>query len=166
MGSNENQKDLIGYFSDFGKQFKKIFPKKRKKRKTTESEAVKAENLSAGTTFSGLSEPADGNAHRFSFGAVYANDPARAEFEKENPNFPTGAIVVREKNAFPTSETPDIVIAMVKREKGFSAETNDWEFFVFNGADLSMQKRETKGECAACHSRADKSDWIFRSYLQ
>ncbi len=110
--------------------------------------------------------PLPANAHGFSFGVVYANDLAKAEFEKENPNFAVGSIIVREKNAFPTSATPETVIAMVKREKGFSAETGDWEFFVFNGADLKMQKRETKGDCAACHSRTDKSDWVFRSYLK
>lgn len=97
---------------------------------------------------------------------VYANDLAKVEFEKETPDFPTGSIIVREKNALPTSAVPETVIAMVKREKGFSAETGDWEFFVFNGADLKIEKRETKGDCAACHSRAGKSDWVFRDYLR
>jgi len=55
---------------------------------------------------------------------------------------------------------------MVKRENGFSRKTNDWEFIVLGGADLKMQKRETKGDCAACHSRAEKTDWVFRDYLK
>jgi hypothetical protein len=100
------------------------------------------------------------------FGIVYANDPARAEIEKENPQFPVGAIIVREKHLSETSETPEIVIAMVKREKGFSKKTNDWEFFTFGGADLKLRKRETTGDCAKCHIRAEKTDWVFRDYLK
>lgn len=100
------------------------------------------------------------------FGVVYANDLADAELEKENPQFPVGSIIVREKLDAATSETPQTVIAMVKREKGFSEETGDWEFFVFDGADLKMQRRETKGDCATCHATAAKTDWVFRDYLK
>ena len=120
--------------------------------------------MPSGVTFSSLMNTTAN--HKFSFGEVYANDLAKAEIEKENPHFPVGAIIVREKNETATSETPQIVIAMVKREKGFSADTGDWEFFTFNGADLKMQKRETKGDCATCHIQAEKTDWVFRDYLK
>jgi hypothetical protein len=106
------------------------------------------------------------NDHKFSFGMVYANDLAKAEMDKENPQFPVGAIIVREKNETATSEMPQTVIAMVKREKGFSAATGDWEFFVFNGADFKLNSRETTGNCAACHIQAEKTDWVFRDYLK
>lgn len=97
---------------------------------------------------------------------VYANDLAKYELAKENPLFPVGSIIVREKNLAIDSPMPETVIAMVKREKGFSRETGDWEFFVFSGADLKMQRRETKSDCAACHVKAEKSDWVFRDYLK
>ncbi len=106
------------------------------------------------------------DSHNFVFGVVYANDLAEIEIEKENPQFPVGSIIVREKNLAATSETPQTVIAMVKREKGFSKKSGDWEFFTFNGADLKMQKRETKGDCATCHVQAEKTDWVFREYLK
>lgn len=147
-----------------------MFPKKRKKENQPVAptpDPAALDKLPKGTTFSGVFEPLNANSHGlFSFGVVYANDLAKAEFEKESPDFPAGAIIVREKNALPASTVPETVIAMVKREKGFSTETGDWEFFVFNGADLKMQKRETKGDCAACHAGAGKSDWVFRSYLK
>ena len=172
----KNQKDLVGYFSDFGRKIRKIFPKKRDKQKPIVAKTpdpAEIDKLPKGTTFSELMKvppdkpvPFPSNSHGFSFGVVYANDLAKGEFEKEKPNFAVGSIIVREKNALASSETPETVIAMVKREKGFSAETGDWEFFVFNGADLKMQQRETKGDCAACHNRADQSDWVFRSYLK
>lgn len=106
------------------------------------------------------------DSHAFTFGVVYANDLAKLEIEKEKPSFPVGSIIVREKNATATSELPQTVIAMVKREKGFSTETGDWEFFTFDGADLKMQKRETKSDCAKCHVNAEKTDWVFRDYLK
>lgn len=102
----------------------------------------------------------------FSFGVVYANDLAKAEIKKEKPKFPEGAIIVREKRAKAEDETPQIVIAMVKREKGFSKKTGDWEFFTFNGADLKLQKRETSGDCAKCHAQTTNTDWIFKTYLK
>lgn len=123
--------------------------------------------ISKGTTFEKLLniKPED-NSHKFSFGEVYANDLAKAEIEKDAPNFPVGSIIVREKNLTITSIIPETVIAMVKREKGFSEKTGDWEFFVFDGKDLRMQNRETVGSCSACHSNAKESDWVFRDYLR
>ena len=100
------------------------------------------------------------------FGIIYANELAKAEIEKEKPKFAVGSIIVREKHLSAESEIPATVIAMVKREKGFSKGTGDWEFFTFNGADLKIQKRETKSDCAKCHIRAEKTDWVFRDYLK
>lgn len=101
-----------------------------------------------------------------SFGMVYANDLAKAEFEKKEPNFPVGSIIVREKITEINSETPEIFIVMVKREKGFSKKTGDWEFLTFNGADLKLQNRQTKSDCSECHLQAKKTDWVFRNYLK
>jgi hypothetical protein len=99
------------------------------------------------------------------FGVVYANEIAVSEFENEKPQFPVGSIIVREKNKTKDAEIPEKFIAMVKREKGFSKKTGDWEFFVFDGKDLQLQKRETVGNCSACHSNVKNTDWVFREYL-
>ncbi len=106
------------------------------------------------------------NNHQFSLGMVYANNLAKIEFEKENPVFPVGSIIVREKIVDSANKTPQTVIAMVKREKDFSKETGNWEFFVFNGADLKLKSRETKSDCSKCHIQAEKTDWVFRDYLK
>lgn len=97
---------------------------------------------------------------------VYANDLARVEIARDARAFPVGSIIVREKNETATSEIPQTAIAMVKRAKGFSSQTNDWEFFMFDGKDLKLQTRETTGNCATCHSKAEKTDWVFRSHLK
>lgn len=98
-----------------------------------------------------------------SFGMVYANDSAKAEFDKKKPRFPAGAMIVREKNAAIDSTSPEVFIAMVKREKGFSRKTGDWEFLTFD-ANLKLQKRETKSDCSKCHGERKDTDWVFRDY--
>ena len=102
----------------------------------------------------------------FSFGTVYANDLAKPHFAQITPNFPVGSMIVREKRLKIEDEKPQTIIAMVKREKGFNKKTNDWEFFMFDGADLALKKRETKGDCAKCHSQVKDSDFVFKTYLK
>jgi hypothetical protein len=101
-----------------------------------------------------------------SFAKVFANDLAAREIYRLNPNFPAGSIIVREKLLSETDAAPEIVAIMVKREKGFSKKTGDWEFFILDGTDLKLQKRETKGDCAKCHAQAEKTDWVFKNYLK
>jgi len=83
-------------------------------------------------------------------------------FQKEK-KFPVGSIIIREKRSRSSTE-PEKVIAMVKRESGFSSLTADWEFFAFEGAKFKLRSRETVGNCATCHVYAE-SDWAFRSYI-
>jgi len=162
---------LVQIFSRAGKDLKKIFtPSKNRKNTKIETQLPAAkkeiEALPTGVKFSDLLKQQNDDSHNTTFGVVYANDLAKAELEKENPAFPVGSIIVREKNETATSETPQTVIAMVKREKGFSEKTGDWEFFVFDGKDLKLNSRETIGSCATCHVRAEKTDWVFLDYLK
>ena len=104
--------------------------------------------------------------HSFSYGVVYANDLAAPEVSKSTPLFPVGSILVRERLPQLTSPIPTTVIAMLKRESGFSRATGDWEFFMMNGADMKLVSRETTGKCAACHTQAQKTDWVFVDQLK
>ena len=85
---------------------------------------------------------------------------------KKVPVFPAGSMIVREKRLLLGSGPPEVSIAMVKHEKGFSKETGDWEFIVLNGNNLKLESRQTKGSCAECHARVKESDWVFREYLK
>ena len=134
-----NQKDLVTIFKNFGRSAKNAFKAKEKARPTE----------------------SDG----FSFGVVYANNLTKIDIREDKPNFPEGSIIIREKRAEADSQTPQVVLAMVKREKGFSRKTDDWEFLKFNGSDLKLQMRETKGDCAKCHFNAKKTDFVFQWYL-
>jgi hypothetical protein len=100
-----------------------------------------------------------------SFGEVFANEKAVRQIFNRQPLYPVGSIIGREKHDERIGHKPEKVIAMVKRENGFSPETGDWEFLMFDGQTLSLTMRETVGSCAACHAQAKQTDWSFRSYL-
>lgn len=100
------------------------------------------------------------------YARVFANDAAALEIGKAKPNFPAGAIIVREKLLQVSDETPEVVTVMIKRAKGFSPKTGDWEFFVLDGTLGKVEKRETAGACAKCHTQAGKTDWVFKTYLK
>lgn len=100
------------------------------------------------------------------FARYFANELASAEIYKTAPQFPVGSIIVREKLLQKTDEKPALVTVMVKREKGFSKKSGDWEFFIVEGDLNKVNKRETKGDCAKCHIQAEKTDWVFKTYLK
>lgn len=104
--------------------------------------------------------------HSVSYGVVYANEIAAPEMEKSAPKFPAGSILVRERLESPTASDPTLLIAMVKRQRDFSKATGDWEFLMLNGSDMKLLSRQTAGNCADCHAKAQKTDWVFIDQLK
>jgi hypothetical protein len=81
---------------------------------------------------------------------------------KEPVKFPAGSILVREKLLTPTAASPDVLVVMVKREKGFNPKANDWEFLTVSGDVKKIDKREKEGKCQQCHASEAKNDFVFR----
>ena len=101
--------------------------------------------------------------HTSTFGVAYANDIAhRAMLSKGPPRFPTGAILVREKLLTPTASDPAVLVAMIKRDKGFNPNANDWEFLTVSGDLNKIEKREKEGRCRQCHASEAGNDFVFR----
>ena len=97
------------------------------------------------------------------FGFAYVNDIARESMlGKGTMRFPTGSIIVREKLSTPTAPSPDVLVVMVKREKGFNSKANDWEFLTVTGDLKKIEKREKEGKCQQCHASEAKNDFVFR----
>ena len=97
------------------------------------------------------------------FGFAYVNDLARESmFRKKTAKFPTGSILVREKLLTPTAPSPDVLVVMIKREKGFNPKANDWEFLTVSGDMKKIEKREKEGKCRACHASEAGNDFVFR----
>lgn len=116
-----------------------------------------------------LNEKAPKNPHEKgvqTFTRVFANELANAEIYKAAPKFPAGAIIVREKLLSAEDAAPELVTVMVKREKGFSRKTGDWEYLVVEGGLDKISKREKVGSCSKCHANAESTDFVFKTYLK
>jgi hypothetical protein len=100
------------------------------------------------------------------FARYFANESAQAEIYKDAPKFPVGSIIVREKLLTEKDTTPALVAVMIKREKGFSRKTGDWEYMVVAGDLNRPQKREKTGSCSQCHAAAAGTDFVFKTYLK
>lgn len=111
-------------------------------------------------------EDDDLHAGGVTFTRIYANDAALAEISKDKPVFPAGSMIVREKLLTETAETPELVTVMLKREKGFSRKTADWEFFVLDGGVSKVKQAEKTGSCSKCHAQAAETDMVFKTYLK
>jgi hypothetical protein len=101
--------------------------------------------------------------HASTYGVAYANDVARGPMlSKEPASFSTGSILVREKLLTATAASPDVLVVMVKREKGFNPKANDWEFLTVSGDMKKIEKREKEGKCRQCHASEASNDFVFR----
>ena len=88
------------------------------------------------------------------------------EIAKDKPVFPAGSMIVREKLLKAEDTTPELVTVMLKREKGFSPKTSDWEYFVIDGAVSNVKLSEKVGSCSKCHAQAAETDMVFKTYLK
>lgn len=100
------------------------------------------------------------------FARYYANELAQGVIYQTTPKFPTGSIIVREKLVTADATSPELVTVMVKREKGFSRKTGDWEYLVVEGSLGKISRREKVGSCSKCHANAVQTDFVFKSYLK
>jgi hypothetical protein len=100
------------------------------------------------------------------FGVIYVNELARhALLEEKKPQFPVGSVIVREKLLRENDTAPQVLVVMVKRERGFNRKANDWEFLLLDGSLSKITHREKTGSCRDCHKQEKDSDYVFRSYL-
>ena len=75
-----------------------------------------------------------------------------------------GAVIVREKLRTEAG-SPELLTAMIKREKGFNPAANDWEFLLLSGDAKKIKKREKTGACQRCHASVSAKDFVFDKYL-
>ncbi len=109
---------------------------------------------------------ANDNPHTNKFISVYVNDTGKAAMLKEvSPQFPQGAIIVKEKLVNATATAPELLTAMVKRESGYNPTSNDWEFMVLSGDAKTIIERGKLVSCMTCHTAKRQQDFVFRNYV-
>lgn len=84
---------------------------------------------------------------------------------KENPKFPIGTMIVKEKLGSADSTKPELLTAMIKRGPGYNPEGGDWEYLVLDGAASKIVEQGKLERCSGCHRPYQNSDFITRSYL-
>ena len=106
------------------------------------------------------------NPHQEKYITVYVNDTGKtAMMEQARPNFPPGSVIVKEKLPDKSSQSPELLTVMIKREKEFNASGGDWEYMVVDGRGQAVTDRGKLESCQGCHLSTPQSDYIFRSYL-
>ncbi len=114
----------------------------------------------------GVNVDGEKNPHRHKYLTVYVNEVGRtAMLEKKLPTFSPGSVIVKEKLPEKSSQAPELLTVMIKREKGFNPTSGDWEYLVLDGAGTRVQARGKLESCQACHSARPKTDYVFRTYL-
>ena len=106
------------------------------------------------------------NPHRDKFISVYVNEIGKqAMMMQLNPKFPQGSMIVKEKLGSKDSQAPELLTAMVKREKGYNPESGDWEYLVLDGTASNLTKRGRLIDCRRCHVAYKTTDYVTRTYL-
>lgn len=111
-----------------------------------------------------LSRPA--NPHQNKFISVYVNEAGReAMMTRLAPEFPQGSLIVKEKLSSKESQSPELLTAMFKREKGYNPKSGDWEYLLLDGAASKIIERGRLASCASCHAAYSSTDYVTRQYL-
>jgi hypothetical protein len=98
--------------------------------------------------------------------SVFVNPVGRDQMmSKQDPRFPVGTMIVKEKLGSPDSTKPELLTAMIKRGPGFNPESGDWEYLVLDGAASMIVEQGKLTKCSSCHNFYKDSDFITRSYL-
>ena len=106
------------------------------------------------------------NPHRDKYFTVYVNDIGRtAMLKQQNPEFPEGSIIVKEKLPAKDSQKPELLTVMIKQKQGFNPASGDWEYIVLNGAGTRIEGRGKLENCQSCHISQQTKDYVFRTYL-
>lgn len=94
--------------------------------------------------------------HFFKYAQVYVNPVGQKVLGAKEPRFPVGTVLVKEKFDNPKGiGTPELLTAMVKREKGYNPACYDWEFLVLDGKAERVLERGKLARCQSCHVKEE-----------
>lgn len=106
------------------------------------------------------------NPHESKFIRVWVNKIGRkALLEMKTPNFPVGSMIIKEKLVEENSDTPELLTAMIKRERGYDTAGGDWEYAVLLGSPFKVIASGKLENCQNCHIPQKEDGYVFRDYL-
>jgi hypothetical protein len=105
------------------------------------------------------------NPHETKYVSVYVNPKgASAMMTQDQPRFPEGSIIVKEKLGYILSKKPELLTVMIKREAGYNPESRDWEYLVLDGPASEIIERGKLARCNECHLKYVNSDFVTMLY--
>jgi cytochrome P460 len=111
----------------------------------------------------GRQEP---SPHLNKYISVFVNPiGTKAMMTKQRPEFPVGSMIVKEKLGSRDSTNPELLTAMIKRERGYYPEGGDWEYLLLDGGASKIIERGKLERCSSCHSPYEYDDFVTRTYL-
>ena len=84
---------------------------------------------------------------------------------ERNPEFPQGSLIVKEKLSSKESQAPELLTAMLKRERGYDPKRGDWEYLMLDGSASKIIERGRLTNCSSCHVAYSSTDFVTRRYL-
>ncbi len=106
------------------------------------------------------------NPHASKYISVYVNQKGQdAMLRQERPLFPVGSVIVKEKLAYSTASSPELLTVMIKRDKGYDENSGNWEYLVLDGSAAKIAQRGRLKSCNGCHIGYPKTDYVTRTYL-
>jgi cytochrome c556 len=106
------------------------------------------------------------NPHESAWASVYVNAKgASAMMTEGHPAFPEGSMIVKEKLYTSVGKDPVVLTVMIKREKGYTPESRDWEYLVLDGPATKIVERGKLSKCNECHEKYDDTDFVTMHYL-
>jgi hypothetical protein len=106
------------------------------------------------------------NPHETALASVYVNaNGASAMLTESHPTFPEGSIIVKTKRYASVGNDPAALTVMIKRAKGYNAESRDWEYLVLDGPATKIVERGKLTKCNQCHQNYEDTDFVTMHYL-
>lgn len=116
---------------------------------------------------------AKNNPHIDTYITVYVNAIGKQAMRAtKNVSFPVGSVIIKEKYEIDKTtykmkpnSPPKLMTVMIKRQKGYSPTTGDWEYLVTKG-NGELQARGKIAKCQNCHAKQKNTDYVFRTYRE
>jgi hypothetical protein len=108
-----------------------------------------------------------GDPHTSAAIIVYVNNLGKKEMFAQQPRFPKGSIIVKQKfGSFSERNQPLLYTVMRKRAAGYNPAVGDWEFLVVGPDGKEVQASGRLENCQTCHVRVKDYDFVFRPYIR
>ena len=96
---------------------------------------------------------------------IYASpDAIEVMIKRDSTSFPVGSVILKQKLDATNTQTVVLYTGMLKREKGYSPDCGDWEFFTLSGDARIVTSRGRLESCMACHKEYSRSDFVTKEY--